>query len=390
MATGRGDDGTTGLLFGGDRVRKDDLRTEAYGTVDEAVAALGVARAELGVQAQYGALSPNFGGLGRRDPAAPARAVRRRRGARDQPRGTATASRTARRACPRRWSTALDALLRETEAAIELPREFVVPGRDARQRRPRGRPHASPPRRAPDRHPRRRRRGHRRRPRPALPEPSRRPALDPRPRGRAGRGEAVDRGPAFAGLAADRTRRHPRGANRDRSTPVPHRPVACPRRQLGVRPAPALVQQLLLGAFGWMFAGLLLTAGVAYLVGGNQQLIDTVGQYWFLIAIGQFALAIGIQGAINRISPDREPRAVLRLRRVDGLHHRADRQLLHDRVRRVGVLLRGGDVRGGGGLRRRHQARAREARRHPVHGPDRHPRRVGREHLPRPRARSAG
>ena len=52
MATGRGDDGTTGLLFGGDRVRKDDLRTEAFGTVDEAVAALGLARAELGVKAQ--------------------------------------------------------------------------------------------------------------------------------------------------------------------------------------------------------------------------------------------------------------------------------------------------------------------------------------------------
>lgn len=45
VATGRGDDGTTGLLFGG-RVSKDDPRTEAYGTIDEAVAALGVARAE--------------------------------------------------------------------------------------------------------------------------------------------------------------------------------------------------------------------------------------------------------------------------------------------------------------------------------------------------------
>src|SRR4051795_3522139 len=48
VATGRGDDGTTGLLFGGERIAKDDLRTEAYGTIDEAVAALGVARAELG------------------------------------------------------------------------------------------------------------------------------------------------------------------------------------------------------------------------------------------------------------------------------------------------------------------------------------------------------
>jgi cob(I)alamin adenosyltransferase len=46
VATGKGDDGTTGLLFGG-RVAKDDPRTEAYGTIDEAVAALGVARAEL-------------------------------------------------------------------------------------------------------------------------------------------------------------------------------------------------------------------------------------------------------------------------------------------------------------------------------------------------------
>ena len=44
--TRRGDDGTTGLLYGG-RVDKDDLRTEAYGTVDEAVSALGLARAAL-------------------------------------------------------------------------------------------------------------------------------------------------------------------------------------------------------------------------------------------------------------------------------------------------------------------------------------------------------
>ena len=46
----RGDDGTTGLLFGGERIAKDDLRTEAYGTIDEAVAALGLARAQLGLK----------------------------------------------------------------------------------------------------------------------------------------------------------------------------------------------------------------------------------------------------------------------------------------------------------------------------------------------------
>jgi cob(I)alamin adenosyltransferase len=43
--TGRGDDGTTGLLYGG-RVRKDAPRIEATGAVDEAQAALGAARAE--------------------------------------------------------------------------------------------------------------------------------------------------------------------------------------------------------------------------------------------------------------------------------------------------------------------------------------------------------
>ncbi len=42
--TKTGDDGTTGLLYGG-RIPKDDPATEAYGTTDEAVSALGLARA---------------------------------------------------------------------------------------------------------------------------------------------------------------------------------------------------------------------------------------------------------------------------------------------------------------------------------------------------------
>lgn len=41
--TRKGDDGTTGLFYGG-RVSKADLAPEAYGSVDEAVAALGLAR----------------------------------------------------------------------------------------------------------------------------------------------------------------------------------------------------------------------------------------------------------------------------------------------------------------------------------------------------------
>lgn len=42
--TKKGDDGTTGLFYGG-RVSKADLGPEAYGTVDEAVSVLGLARA---------------------------------------------------------------------------------------------------------------------------------------------------------------------------------------------------------------------------------------------------------------------------------------------------------------------------------------------------------
>ncbi|HET6380324.1 MAG TPA: cob(I)yrinic acid a,c-diamide adenosyltransferase [candidate division Zixibacteria bacterium] len=47
--TRKGDAGTTGLLYGGERISKAGLRTDAYGTTDEAVSALGLARAALGV-----------------------------------------------------------------------------------------------------------------------------------------------------------------------------------------------------------------------------------------------------------------------------------------------------------------------------------------------------
>lgn len=44
--TGKGDDGTSGLLYGG-RAAKSSPRFDAVGTVDEAQAAIGVARAEV-------------------------------------------------------------------------------------------------------------------------------------------------------------------------------------------------------------------------------------------------------------------------------------------------------------------------------------------------------
>jgi FtsH-binding integral membrane protein len=71
----------------------------------------------------------------------------------------------------------------------------------------------------------------------------------------------------------------------------------------GVRPAPALVQQLLIGAFGWMFAGLLLTAGVSFLVATSPAITQGVMALWLPLLIGLFALAMAIQMVINRVSP---------------------------------------------------------------------------------------
>ena len=127
VATGRGDDGTTGLLFGGDRVRKDDPRTEAYGTLDETVAALGLARAELRMKADYGVLSPRFGGLAdlilrfQRELFVAGAELATNPDARAKQRDGETRVTAA-------MVDALDATLREAEASIELPREFVVPG----------------------------------------------------------------------------------------------------------------------------------------------------------------------------------------------------------------------------------------------------------------------
>jgi cob(I)alamin adenosyltransferase len=127
VATGRGDDGTTGLLYGGPRIGKDDLRTEAYGTVDEAVAALGLARAELAdAVADRPADSP---------PAGLADVVLR-----VQRELFVVGAELA--TTPEAWDRledgrtrvssamvdGLTATLEDLERGIEMPREFVVPG----------------------------------------------------------------------------------------------------------------------------------------------------------------------------------------------------------------------------------------------------------------------
>ena len=151
VATGRGDDGTTGLLFGGERIAKDDPRAEAYGTIDEAVAALGPRPRRAGRQGQYGVLGAIARRSGRPDPPPPARAVRGRRRAGDEPRPLATRRATARRASTSRWSRASTRCCARPRRTSTLPREFVVPGETRVQRRARARPDARPPRRAPGR-----------------------------------------------------------------------------------------------------------------------------------------------------------------------------------------------------------------------------------------------
>jgi cob(I)alamin adenosyltransferase len=127
VATRRGDDGTTGLLFGGERVYKDDPRPEAYGAIDEAVAALGLARAELGVEASYGSLPRTLARL-------PELILRLQRELFVVGAELATTPEAVDRGKPgdtrvtAEMVDGLDALLAETEAAIELPLEFVVPG----------------------------------------------------------------------------------------------------------------------------------------------------------------------------------------------------------------------------------------------------------------------
>jgi FtsH-binding integral membrane protein len=72
--------------------------------------------------------------------------------------------------------------------------------------------------------------------------------------------------------------------------------------QLGVRPAAELANQFLVQAFGWMFAGLLLTAGIAAVVQTQPELIRTIGRYWYLIFFLQLGLSIGIQGLMPRMT----------------------------------------------------------------------------------------
>jgi cob(I)alamin adenosyltransferase len=115
--TKKGDDGTTGLWYGG-RVEKSALRTAAYGTLDEASSALGLARAACGpddgeLAADILALQNELFVAGAELATAPEAADRLEDGV-----SRITAEMT----------DALDEDIDRYMARVELPPKFVIPG----------------------------------------------------------------------------------------------------------------------------------------------------------------------------------------------------------------------------------------------------------------------
>jgi len=114
--TKTGDDGTTGFLYGG-RGSKDDARVEAYGCADEAVAALGIARAACTT------------------PGLPELILRIQRELFILGAEVATAPDNWRKLDPKKGTKvtaemvdAVEELIDRYEAETDMPKEFVIPG----------------------------------------------------------------------------------------------------------------------------------------------------------------------------------------------------------------------------------------------------------------------
>jgi cob(I)alamin adenosyltransferase len=114
--TKTGDDGTTGFLYGG-RGPKDDARVEAYGTADEAVAAMGVARAACttpGLPELILRLQRELFVLGAEVATAPANWSKL-----SPDKGTKVTSEMV---------DELESLIDTYEAQTDMPQEFIIPG----------------------------------------------------------------------------------------------------------------------------------------------------------------------------------------------------------------------------------------------------------------------
>jgi cob(I)alamin adenosyltransferase len=116
--TGKGDDGTSGLLFGG-REPKASPRFDAVGAVDEAQAAIGVARAEAEAGSELDAILTAL----ERD----LWVLMSELATDDANRSKLTPGATL---VTREMVTALEAVIDDVGARFELAAEFVVPGQD--------------------------------------------------------------------------------------------------------------------------------------------------------------------------------------------------------------------------------------------------------------------
>ena len=108
---GGGDDGSTGLLVGG-RARKDDPRIEAYGTIDEASSAIGLAKslsAHARVRAICEELQRGLYALGAE--------------LATNPTSKASFATTTPAAVDR-----LEEIMAELEKAVTMPEGFILPG----------------------------------------------------------------------------------------------------------------------------------------------------------------------------------------------------------------------------------------------------------------------
>jgi cob(I)alamin adenosyltransferase len=116
--TGKGDDGTSGLLYGG-RAPKDSPRFDAVGAVDEAQAAIGVARAEAPGGGELDVILTAL----ERDLWVLMAELATDDGNRSKlvPGGSLVTSEMV---------GTVETVIDDVSARFELPREFVVPGQD--------------------------------------------------------------------------------------------------------------------------------------------------------------------------------------------------------------------------------------------------------------------
>ena len=86
--------------------------------------------------------------------------------------------------------------------------------------------------------------------------------------------------------------------------PIPNRYSTAPATpsMLGVKPDARLASAFLTQAFVWMFAGLLLSAGVAWTVQSNAQLVSFARDNFFVLFMGQLLLVVAISAGISRIN----------------------------------------------------------------------------------------